>query len=81
MKVVDFPKKKGGKCKGNCQYVYRMAWHEDDEHFGAFVAKNVGKKEPEIITFLSGFEYESEAEAAAWGYIEALHYKNAGGKL
>ena len=82
MKVIEFPKgkkKKPGKC--NCDYVYRFAYKPEDDTYGAMVGKRVGEEKIKELSFLAGFDEESQAEAAAFGFMEALHYIHAGGEL
>ncbi len=77
MKVVEFPKKKR-KCE--CRYVYRMVFNPDEGVFGSQIAKDMGDNKVKLLTLLTGFEQEMEAEAAAFGFMEALHYVNSGGE-
>jgi len=77
MKVVEFPKKE--KCK--CNYVYRLAYKEEDDTYGVMIGKNLGRNQVQELSFLSCFQHEEDAEAAAWGFMEALHYIRNGGEL
>ena len=77
MTVVKFPKK--DKC--TCNYVYRLLFNPNDATFEAEIAKDIGKDKVELMASLLGFDHEIEAEAAAFGFMEALHYIRSGEKL
>lgn len=62
-------------------YVYRIIFNPDDQLFGVMIGNNYCGDDVEVMTSLTGFEYENEAEAAAFGFLEALHYIKIGGKL
>lgn len=73
MKVVELPKK-AEKISCCCPFVYRVGFSEEQQIFVSEVAHNTGEGEPEHMVIMSGFETETEAQAAAWGFIEALHF-------
>lgn len=77
MIVIQFPKKE--KC--NCAYVYRIIFNPEAGLFGCEIAKKLGQDKVQMMTALAGFEHELEAEAAALGFLEALHYTKTGGTL
>lgn len=80
MKIIKFPTKKKKLKKCHCTYIYRIIFDPDAATFGAQIANNKDEKKVEFMTFIAGFEQETEADAAAFGFIEALHYVHSGGK-
>jgi hypothetical protein len=78
MSVVKFPGKghhhDDDMCPTcTCKYQYRLQQHIKTKKWGFQIAENLGE-ELDIIYGMEPFNTEEEAEAAAKGFLEALHF-------
>lgn len=75
-KVVTFPGKrtKDKGCDCDCRYMYRPFYCEESELYGVEIGLRHQGGDIEVLTTLQGFTEEVQAQAASFGFMEALHF-------